>query len=44
MHSTISVVNMQFCVAAIDISGSENYYPLVIALVQVVHEKDTTAP
>jgi hypothetical protein len=44
-HSTGSQVHQQFCVEAIDITvGEEDDCPLPVALVQIVHEKDTTVP
>jgi hypothetical protein len=44
-QSTISVhvakvrVHLQFCAEAIERTGGEDYSPLAVALVQVLHEK-----
>jgi hypothetical protein len=44
IHDTGSKVHVRFCVEAIDKTGGEDYCTLAIALVQVVNEKDATAP
>jgi hypothetical protein len=43
IHSTTTQLHIQFCVEAVYRTGVEDYSPLVVTLVQVVHENDRTA-
>jgi hypothetical protein len=44
VHDTGSKIHVHFYVEAIDKTGGEDYCTLLVALVQVVSEKDATAP
>jgi hypothetical protein len=41
---TKSQVHFQFCIEATERTEGKDFCPLAVALAQLVHEKDTTAP